>query len=393
MTRENSADARRTVGRRRAGWLLWSGLSLLTFVLGSLVAWEALAGPPVFAHSPEVAINTPDLNMPVPAQVTGDILPVTPAPLAMVRGALLAPRPAGWLAAAAQGATATAAALLGRPVLDISPESGPAGTQITLVGQGWPANDNILLRLQDPSRGQMLAEYPLAISDGGGNFTTTFTIPADPPWGQLPALLLWAVSAKTGAQIRAPKSFVVTSGVIAQQALTPTATTTVSTTGTATATPTGTLTPGAGTETPGIPTATPLPAATDTSGTPVPFIVATPLPTPTPFTNTISTFQSPMATPTPMATSSRQASPRLLPPSGGSVLATTDVTVSQATLHDRPDNGSRVVARAGLGAPLGVLGQSVSGEWLYVTTARGASGWILRSATDFMSKAPIVTTR
>jgi hypothetical protein len=382
MTRENSADARRTDGRRRVSWLLWSGLSLLTFVLGCLVAWEALAGPPVFARSPEVAINTPDPNMPVLAQAPGDILPATPAPLALARGALLAPRPAGRPAAAAQGATATAAALLGRPVLDVLPESGPAGTEITLVGQGWPANDNILLRLQDPGRGQMLAEYPLAISDGGGSFKTTFTIPGDPPWGQLPALLLWAVSAKTGAQIRAPEAFVITSGLVAQQVLTPTATGTVSTTRTptASATPTGTLTPGAA-------TATPMPTATGASGTAEPFVVATSLPTPTPFTNTVSTFQSPPATP------ARQAAPRLLPPSGAGILATADVTAPQAALYNRPDSGSPIVAGARLGAPLGVLGQNEAGDWLYVMTARGTSAWLPRSVTDFKGSAPMVTTR
>jgi hypothetical protein len=97
--------------------------------------------------------------------------------------------------------------------------------------------------------------------------------------------------------------------------------------------------------------------------------------------------------PGPSPTPGRQASPRLLPPSGAAVLATAAVTVAQAPLHDQPGNNAPIVASASRGAPLGVLGQNAAGDWLLVMTSRGATGWVARAATDYAGAAPAATSR
>ena len=65
-----------------------------------------------------------------------------------------------------------------QPAFVISPAVGAPGTQVTVQGQGWAPNDDIVARLQDPANPQgPQAEFALATTDADGNFRGTFRIP------------------------------------------------------------------------------------------------------------------------------------------------------------------------------------------------------------------------
>ncbi len=393
--------APREHSRRRRALLFLASVALFLFTLAFLSVFELSTGTAVVARAPQVVdIYTPDIAMPLAVVRDGDILPSTPEPLALAGGAGFNPalRPVRL----AQAPTSTAVA--GGRTLEVTPEAGPGGTQLTLTGRGWAPDEQIVLRLQDAGPSQaMLAEYPLAITDSGGNFRANFTVPNDPPWGQLPALLLWAVSTKTGLQTRAPEPFVITNAT----AVTPAARALQDTATTDTATPTATVTAtpamtGEATTTaePTEPTATPVPGSNGSAGAqqgaPT-YVVATPMPTSTP-----PGFQSPLPTPatpasfpsstTPSPTAAAapglppataQASPGLLPSSGAPLLATVVVTSGPVALRSQPGQDHLTLLTVGNGTALGVLGRNGTGDWLLATTTQGIQGWLPAAATNW----------
>nr|HRJ45561.1 hypothetical protein [Caldilineaceae bacterium] len=67
-----------------------------------------------------------------------------------------------------------------RPQIAISPPSGYAGVYVQVVGNGWPANDLVLVTLSDDAgRSGILAA---SAANSSGQVTTGFLYPISPRW-------------------------------------------------------------------------------------------------------------------------------------------------------------------------------------------------------------------
>ncbi len=151
----------------------------------------------------------------------------------------------------AQPGTPTAQAIT------LDPTAGPAGTPVTITGQGWPANNLISIYLLAPGQTQ-IPNFATAQAtvDAQGLFTTTAAIPTDSAWLAPGTAQVIAEVAGGGPAARAP--FVVLPATSGTQTPTGTITSTVTGTPSLTSTPVPAPT-GTGTPTPA-PTATPGPA-------------------------------------------------------------------------------------------------------------------------------------
>jgi hypothetical protein len=65
------------------------------------------------------------------------------------------------------------------PTITLNPTEGPPGTEVTVQGSGWTAGDIVSIQLGGPESGAPFNEVAQATVDQQGNFTTTFTVPAD----------------------------------------------------------------------------------------------------------------------------------------------------------------------------------------------------------------------
>jgi uncharacterized protein YraI len=240
--------------------------------------------------------------------------------------------------------------------VNVEPLAAAPGDTVTVRGQGWQSEGEILIGLSDPQSGApapvVRRAYATAEIDESGNFTTSLTLPGDEPWADQPAVLviawnpttdeensteLWLLERQPGETIATPTPVVTGTPATTAPTSTPTETQTP-TQPTATNTPTATQTP---TTRPGQPTAT-----------------VTPTPTRDPWT--------------------------------------AFVTSNALNLRRGPGVDYSVIVALSQGTRLAVLGQNSNGEWLKVQVTSGNSygevGWLARSFTDFRGSASVVAT-
>ncbi len=191
-------------------------------------------------------------------------------------------------------------ALAAMPTLAASPDSGPAGTAVTVTGARFPAKTQVQL-LWDGSVNSM----PVATTGANGNFNARLVVPVGSTGVHSIGVLAASSSGKSDRRAtQATTAFSLLSPFATNPPNAPTATPSKAPTATPAPAATPTQTPGTapvptGTATPA-PTATP----TQTPGTaPVPTATATPVPTATP-TQTPGTAPVPTATATPVPTTS-----------------------------------------------------------------------------------------
>ena len=86
-----------------------------------------------------------------------------------------------------------------RPSVQLAPAQGPAGSQVTVMGQRWQPDGTVLLRLENPATGEgQQSIYASASVSAGGTFTALVTIPLDLPWPGLNQIQVRAWSPTTG---------------------------------------------------------------------------------------------------------------------------------------------------------------------------------------------------
>ncbi len=67
------------------------------------------------------------------------------------------------------------------PVIAISPNTGPAGTVISVAGTGFPPSLSVSIRLAITSTDFLTTPYTTAVTSATGNFSTSFTMPSKWP--------------------------------------------------------------------------------------------------------------------------------------------------------------------------------------------------------------------
>ncbi|MBI1878993.1 MAG: hypothetical protein HYR94_12375, partial [Chloroflexi bacterium] len=87
------------------------------------------------------------------------------------------------------------------PVVALEPASGSPGTLVTVRGEGWPADNTVLIFLRRPDEPDL---PPFAVAGGiigsEGRFTTGFIFPTEPRWqGQNQAIVLARVETSSVA--------------------------------------------------------------------------------------------------------------------------------------------------------------------------------------------------
>ncbi|MBX3000257.1 MAG: SH3 domain-containing protein [Caldilineaceae bacterium] len=240
--------------------------------------------------------------------------------------------------------------------VNVEPLAAAPGDAVTIRGQGWQRDGEILIGLSDP---QSVAPAPLirrayatAEIDDNGVFTTSLTLPVDALWTERPAVLIIAWNPTTGEEASTEL------WLLSRQ------------TGETTATPTVIV------ETP---TSQPAqPTVTNTPTQPA----ATHTPTQPAATHTPTTQPGqPTATFTPTATRDPW---------------TAYVTTDALNLRRGPGVNYSVIVALRQGTRLAVLGQDASGNWLRVQVTSGNNygevGWLSRSFTDFRGAADVVAT-
>lgn len=151
------------------------------------------------------------------------------------------------------------------PAMQIAPAEGSPGATITVTGQGWKANEPLVVELGDPAG--TCSSQVVAVPNAGqdGSFRDRFSLPGEGCWASLVRVVVIARSPETGTKVTA--EFRVLAPL---QTPTPTATWTPVDEPTSTATPTPTAEPAAtptATSTRVVwPTATPTPAIVDWRG-------------------------------------------------------------------------------------------------------------------------------
>ena len=147
-----------------------------------------------------------------------------------------------------------------RPQIAISPPSGYAGVYVQVVGNGWPANDLVLVTLSDDAgRSGILAA---SAANSSGQVTTGFLYPISPRWLSPGAHTIVAYTANGNLQASAEFQVVTGEGVTPVSTK-PVASPTATATGLRIQTPTPTPT------TASQATATPSPTATPAPPTPI----------------------------------------------------------------------------------------------------------------------------
>ena len=212
------------------------------------------------------------------------------------------------------------------PVVNLIPDSGGAGTLITVVGGNWSPQSSVLISLTNPyDEGISGPIYASATVTEKGTFAATFVYPATDPWASLANVLVIAHSPETEEMASARFQIL---GVEPEGEAT-TVPPAVPPTDTSTPTPTPT--------TPSTPTSTPIP----------------PTPTSTPDT--------------------RRAS----------------VTAGALNLRQGPGTGHGVITTLAQGTVVTVLGQNPAGNWLLVELSNGVQGWLARAYTDYGGMVPV----
>jgi hypothetical protein len=88
----------------------------------------------------------------------------------------------------------------GQPFIWTAPNSGPAGTPVTLLGQGWPAQSSLSVALTQPVAAGAPQQPPQFIAqgipvDGAGRFTHAFSIPVGQGWENVSQIIILAMTA------------------------------------------------------------------------------------------------------------------------------------------------------------------------------------------------------
>lgn len=253
--------------------------------------------------------------------------------------------------------------------VNVEPLAAAPGDTVTVRGEGWQTDGEILIGLSDPQSGApaplIRRAYATAQIDESGAFTTSLTLPVNELWTERPAVLIVAWNPTTGEETSTEL------WLLDRQI------------GDTTATPTTEGTP-ASTPVVETPTAQPgQPTATHTPTQPAPTQVApTNTPTQRPATNTPTTQPGqPTATHTPTATRDPW---------------TAFVTTDALNLRRGPGVNYSIIAALRQGTRLAVLGQDAGGGWLKVQVTSGNTygevGWLARSFTDFRGTANVVAT-
>lgn len=161
-------------------------------------------------------------------------------------------RPAPTASGVAFVTTTPTGQAIGSPTIQILPQTGQPGAEITVTGQGWPAGAGVFVRLADSTGSQ--AEEMIAatgVVDNNGSFTITFTYPDEEPWTDISRVQIRVETPLTGDQTTTELE------VLAAAPATATPAVTSSPTQPATSTPIPTATPVPATHTP-VPSPTPL---------------------------------------------------------------------------------------------------------------------------------------
>jgi hypothetical protein len=207
------------------------------------------------------------------------------------------------------------------PVIRVSPPSGPPGTQINVIGQGFKPGETILIYLEG-FEGQYTGgtAYAGSMADAGGFITANFTFPAEDRWLALGRVKVVARAAVSGLRADAPFQIELP-------------------------TPTPPVLPA--TPTPLAPTATPTPLAPTATSAPLPMMWPTATPSPRPVT--IEPTPAPTGTSLPVITEWR-----------GEYYNNSDLSGAPALVH----NDERLDFAWGYGSPAPeVLADNFSVRW------------------------------
>ncbi len=96
------------------------------------------------------------------------------------------------------------------PIISLSPISGTVNTQVNINGRGFPANSRINIHLGPASTGPTRDVYAAAFSDGSGNVSLTFNLPASYADGrpiQDTQLIIQAATDNLGASASLPFNY------------------------------------------------------------------------------------------------------------------------------------------------------------------------------------------
>jgi hypothetical protein len=149
--------------------------------LGGYVRAADAANSTIYASGSSDRFGNGSLRFPVPA-TWSDGAPIGPGKLAL----LVATGDFRVSAAADFDVTQPRPTVAPNPYVDVNPGSGGPGTQVTVRGGGYPANQTINLYLGGlvrASEAASSAPIQTTTSDGNGNFTTVLTLPARWPDG------------------------------------------------------------------------------------------------------------------------------------------------------------------------------------------------------------------
>lgn len=90
------------------------------------------------------------------------------------------------------------------PTILVEPALGQPGTDVTVNGEGWPANNMVWIYLKSLEEQEFPAYATAgAVADGTGSFTVGFVFPAEPRWEGQDRAVVAARMADSGVSAQA----------------------------------------------------------------------------------------------------------------------------------------------------------------------------------------------